>query len=106
MKRTAPVRASTSTAAPAERRRLRAERRRGARTRRARRRGGGGGASGNPNRSHASAGVEYGRQVRRVLLIVVVLGLLAGATAIAQTGSGSDAYQLQEPSVSSRQVIR
>lgn len=44
--------------------------------------------------------------MRRVLLIVVVLGLLAGATAVAQTGSGSDAYQLQEPAVSSRQVIR
>jgi hypothetical protein len=44
--------------------------------------------------------------VRRVLFIVVALGLVAGATAIAQTGSSTDAYQLQEPSVSSRQVLR
>ena len=44
--------------------------------------------------------------MRRVLIIVLVLGLLAGATAIAQSGSGGDAYQLQEPAVSSRQVLR
>ena len=44
--------------------------------------------------------------MRRVLFIVVVLGLLAGATAIAQTDSGRDAYELQEPSVTSAQVIR
>jgi hypothetical protein len=44
--------------------------------------------------------------VRRVLFIVVALGLLAGATAIAQSGSSTDAYQLQEPSVSSAQVLR
>jgi hypothetical protein len=44
--------------------------------------------------------------MRRVFIIVVVLGLLAGATAIAQTGSGGDAYQLQEPSVTSSQVLR
>ena len=44
--------------------------------------------------------------VRRVLFIVVALGLLAGATAIAQTGSTRDAYELQEPSVSSGQVLR
>jgi hypothetical protein len=44
--------------------------------------------------------------VRRALIIVVVLGLLAGATAIAQTGSNPDAYQLQEPAVGSRQVLR
>jgi hypothetical protein len=41
-----------------------------------------------------------------VLFIVFVLGLLAGATAIAQGGSSTDAYQLQEPSVSSARVIR
>ena len=44
--------------------------------------------------------------MRRGLIIVIALGLLAGATAIAQTGSSSDAYQLQEPPVSSRQVLR
>src|SRR3954454_7036697 len=46
--------------------------------------------------------------VRRVLFIVVALGLLAGAAAIAiaQTGSSTDAYQLQEPSIASRHVIR
>jgi hypothetical protein len=44
--------------------------------------------------------------VRRGLIIVIALGLLAGATAIAQTGSSNDAYQLQEPSVSSSQVLR
>jgi len=44
--------------------------------------------------------------VRRLILIVVVLGGLAGATAIAQTGPSRDAYELQEPSVTSRQVIR
>jgi hypothetical protein len=44
--------------------------------------------------------------MRRLIIIVVVIGLLAGATAIAQTGSGGDAYQLQEPSVSSSQVLR
>jgi hypothetical protein len=44
--------------------------------------------------------------MRRVLIVVLVIGLLAGATAIAQTGSGSDAYQLQEPPVSSGQVLR
>jgi hypothetical protein len=44
--------------------------------------------------------------VRRVLFIVLVLGLLAGATAIAQTGSNNDAYELQEPSVTSSQVLR
>jgi hypothetical protein len=43
--------------------------------------------------------------VRRGLIIVLALGLLAGATAIAQTGSSNDAYQLQEPPVSSRQVL-
>ena len=44
--------------------------------------------------------------VRRVLIIVVVLGLAAGATAIAQTGSSQDAYDLQEPSVTSSRVVR
>ncbi len=44
--------------------------------------------------------------VRRVLIIVLALGLLAGATAVAQTGSSGDAYELQEPSVTSREVIR
>jgi hypothetical protein len=44
--------------------------------------------------------------VRRAIFIVVALGALAGATAIAQTGSSNDAYELQEPSVTSRQVLR
>ena len=44
--------------------------------------------------------------MRRGLIIVLALGLLAGATAIAQTGSSNDAYQLQEPPVSSSQVLR
>jgi hypothetical protein len=44
--------------------------------------------------------------MRRVLFIVLVLGLAAGATAIAQTGSSRDAYELQEPSVTSAQVLR
>ncbi len=44
--------------------------------------------------------------MRRVLIIVLALGVLAGATAIAQTGSSNDAYQLQEPSVTSSQVLR
>ena len=44
--------------------------------------------------------------MRRVIFILVALALLAGATAIAQTGSSSDPYRLQEPSVTSRQVIR
>ena len=44
--------------------------------------------------------------MRRVLIIIVALGLVAGATAIAQTGSSGDAYELQEPSVTSSQVLR
>jgi hypothetical protein len=44
--------------------------------------------------------------MRRVVFIVLVLGLVAGATAIAQSGSSRDAYQLQEPSVTSTQVLR
>ena len=43
--------------------------------------------------------------MRRVLFLVLVLGLLAGATAIAQN-STRDAYELQEPSVTSSQVLR
>lgn len=38
--------------------------------------------------------------------MVILLGLVAGATAIAQTGSSPDAYDLQEPAVSSSQVLR
>ena len=44
--------------------------------------------------------------MRRVLLIILGLGLLAGATAIAQGQGSQDAYELQEPSVSSAQVLR
>lgn len=44
--------------------------------------------------------------MRRVLFVVLVLGLVAGATAIAQTGSSPDAYELQEPSVTSNEVLR
>ena len=44
--------------------------------------------------------------MRRVLIIIVALGVVAGATAIAQTGSSPDAYELQEPSVTSTQVLR
>ena len=44
--------------------------------------------------------------MRRVLFIVLVLGLVAGATAIAQTGGTRDAYELQEPSVTSSEVLR
>src|SRR4051812_45957485 len=44
--------------------------------------------------------------MRRVLLVVLVLGFAAGATAIAQSVSSPDAYELQEPSVTSNQVLR
>ena len=44
--------------------------------------------------------------VRRVLLIVIGLGLAAGGAALAQGQSNQDAYQLQEPSVTSAQVLR
>ena len=44
--------------------------------------------------------------MRRVLFIVLVLGVLAGATAIAQTGGTRDAYELQEPPVTSSEVLR
>jgi hypothetical protein len=56
----------------------------------------------------AAAGWSTVGRVRRVLFIVVALGLLAGAAAIAiaQTGSSTDAYELQEPSIASRHVIR
>ena len=43
--------------------------------------------------------------MRRVLFLVLVLGVLAGATAIAQN-STRDAYELQEPSVTSSEVLR
>jgi len=43
--------------------------------------------------------------MRRVLFLVLALGLVAGATAIAQN-STRDAYELQEPSVTSNEVIR
>lgn len=43
--------------------------------------------------------------MRRVLALVIVLGLVAGATAIAQN-STRDAYELQEPSVTSNEVLR
>jgi hypothetical protein len=44
--------------------------------------------------------------VRRVLLIVIGLGLAAGGVAVAQGQSNQDAYQLQEPHVTSAQVLR
>ena len=44
--------------------------------------------------------------VRRVLLIVLGLGVLAGGAALAEGQSNQDAYQLQEPPVSSAQVLR
>jgi len=44
--------------------------------------------------------------VRRVLLIVLGLGALAGGAALAQGQGGQDAYELQEPPVSSAQVLR
>jgi hypothetical protein len=44
--------------------------------------------------------------VRRVLLIVLGLGLAAGGVAVAQGQSDQDAYQLQEPSVTSARVLR
>lgn len=44
--------------------------------------------------------------MRRLVFLIVVLGLLAGATALAQTGSGGNAYELPEPAVSSGQVLR
>ena len=44
--------------------------------------------------------------MRRVLIAIVVIGVLAGATAIAQSGAGGDVYELQEPAVTSSQVLR
>ena len=44
--------------------------------------------------------------VRRVLFIVLGLGLAAGGAALAEGQSNQDAYQLQEPHVTSRQVLR
>jgi hypothetical protein len=44
--------------------------------------------------------------VRRVLLIVIGLGLAAGGAALAQGQSNQNAYQLQEPHVTSAQVLR
>jgi hypothetical protein len=58
------------------------------------------------NRHTSAAKSDSFASVRRALILIVALGLVAGATAIAQTGSGGDAYELQEPSVTSRQVLR
>jgi hypothetical protein len=44
--------------------------------------------------------------VRRLLLIVLGLGVLAGGAALAQGQGSQDAYELQEPNVSSAQVLR
>ncbi len=44
--------------------------------------------------------------MRRVLLIVLGLGLAAGGAALAQGQSNQDAYELQEPHVTSAQVLR
>jgi hypothetical protein len=44
--------------------------------------------------------------VRRVLLIVLGLGLAAGGAALAEGQSTQDAYQLQEPHVTSARVLR
>jgi hypothetical protein len=44
--------------------------------------------------------------VRRVLLIVLGLGAVAGGAALAQGQGSENAYQLQEPPVTSRQVLR
>ena len=44
--------------------------------------------------------------MRRVLLIVLGLGVVAGGAALAQGQSNQDAYQLQEPHVTSAQVLR
>ena len=44
--------------------------------------------------------------MRRVLLIVLGLGALAGGAALAQGQSGQDAYELEEPHVTSAQVLR
>jgi len=44
--------------------------------------------------------------VRRLLLILVGLGLLAGGAAFAQGQGSDDAYELQEPHVTSSQMLR
>jgi hypothetical protein len=44
--------------------------------------------------------------VRRVVLIVLGLGVLAGGAALAEGQSSQDAYELQEPHVTSAQVLR
>ena len=44
--------------------------------------------------------------VRRVLLIVLGLAVLAGGAALAEGQSSQDAYELQEPHVTSAQVLR
>jgi hypothetical protein len=44
--------------------------------------------------------------VRRVLLIILGLGVLAGGAALAEGQSSQDAYELQEPPVTSAQVLR
>jgi hypothetical protein len=44
--------------------------------------------------------------VRRALLILLGAGLLAGGAALAQGQSNQDAYELQEPQITSAQVLR
>ena len=44
--------------------------------------------------------------MRRALLILVGAGILAGGAALAQGQSGQDAYELQEPQITSAQVLR
>ena len=44
--------------------------------------------------------------VRRVLFIVLGLGALAGGAALAEGQGSQDAYELQEPHVTSAQVLR
>ena len=44
--------------------------------------------------------------MRRALLILLGAGVLAGGAALAQGQSSQDAYELQEPHVSSSQVLR
>ncbi len=61
---------------------------------------------GHTNRHTSGAKSGTFGSMRRVLFLVLVLGVLAGATAIAQTGGTRDAYELQEPSVTSRAVLR
>ena len=44
--------------------------------------------------------------MRRLLFIVLGLGLLAGGAALAEGQGSEDAYELQEPPVTSAQVLR